>query len=53
MFIIKTSQAVVIENIKFTNNKAKYGAAIDIEGSRSALLPIDVTIDNCVFEKLD
>ena len=53
MFIIKTSQAVVIENIKFTNNKAKYGAAIDIEGSRSALLPIDVTIDNCVFEKLE
>ena len=53
MFIIKTSQAVVIENIKFTNNKAKYGAAIDIEGSRNGLLEIDVTIDNCVFEKLE
>ena len=53
MFIIKTSQAVVIENIKFTNNKAKYGAAIDIEGSRSALVEVDVTIDNCVFEKLE
>jgi len=53
MFIIKTSQAVVIENIKFTNNKAKYGAAIDIEGSRNGLLEVDVTIDNCVFEKLE
>ena len=53
MFIIKTSQAVVIENIKFTNNKARYGAAIDIEGSRSALVEVDVTIDNCVFEKLE
>ena len=53
MFIIKTSQAIVFKNIKFTNNKAKYGAAIDMEGSRSGLLPIDVTIDNCVFEKLE
>ena len=53
IFIIKTSQAVVIENIKFTNNKAKYGAAIDIEGSRSALVEVDVTINNCVFEKLE
>ena len=53
MFIIKTSQAIVFKNIKFANNKAKYGAAIDMEGSRSGLLPIDVTIDNCVFEKLE
>ena len=53
IFIIKTSQVVVIENIKFTNNKAKYGAAIDVEGSRNALLTVDLTIDNCVFEKLE
>ena len=53
IFIIKTSQPIIIENIKFTNNKAKYGSAINIMGSRSALLTIDVTVDNCIFDKLE
>ena len=53
IFLIKTSQPIVIENIKFTNNKAKYGSAINVAGSRSALLTVDLTIDNCIFDKLE
>ncbi|SFL32037.1 Right handed beta helix region [Methanobrevibacter olleyae] len=53
IFNISTPQAVTIENIKFTNNKAKYGAAINIAGSRNARLDADLTINNCTFNKLE
>ncbi len=52
IFTIATSEAVSIENIKFANNKAANGAAIDIEGTANALLDIDVLVNNCTFDNL-
>ena len=53
IFIVRSGEFTV-ENIVFKNNKAQYGAAIDIRGqSASNLLDLNVTVNNCSFDNLE
>ena len=53
VFSITTTNDVTIKNIKFTNVNARYGGALNIQGSsQSNLLDINVIVENCSFDKM-
>ena len=56
IFILHNDATVAFSNIRFTNNKARYGGAIFVNsgtGTGRTVVDVNMTVDGCTFDNLD